>query len=200
MKRDFLESLGLEKDVVDKILAENGNDIEREKAKTTQAKADLADIQQQLSERLKETEELKKTSGDAAEWQKRHDELLAKYETETKDLQGKITLRERTDAVEAFIAEKGLKFTSKSAKASFVNALLAKEFEIADGKPSIGDDFLREQQTADPEAFAPEKPAVRIVGSVGVGSAPAQEKSRASVLASKYQERLYGAANKNSEG
>lgn len=32
MKRDFLEGLGLEKDTVDKIMAENGADLEREKA------------------------------------------------------------------------------------------------------------------------------------------------------------------------
>ena len=31
MKRDFLEALGLEKETVDKIMAENGADLEREK-------------------------------------------------------------------------------------------------------------------------------------------------------------------------
>lgn len=34
MKRDFLESLGLEKDAVDKIMAENGADLEKEKSRT----------------------------------------------------------------------------------------------------------------------------------------------------------------------
>ena len=49
MKRDFLEALGLEKETVDKIMAENGADLEREKAKTTAARADLADAQGKLS-------------------------------------------------------------------------------------------------------------------------------------------------------
>ena len=49
MKRDFLEALGLEKETVDKIMAENGTDLEREKAKTTAARADLADAQGKLS-------------------------------------------------------------------------------------------------------------------------------------------------------
>lgn len=35
MKRDFLEGLGLEKDVVDKILDENSRDIGREKQKAS---------------------------------------------------------------------------------------------------------------------------------------------------------------------
>ena len=52
MKRDFLEALGLEKETVDKIMAENGADLEREKAKTTAARADLADAQGKLSASL----------------------------------------------------------------------------------------------------------------------------------------------------
>lgn len=37
MKREFLEELGLEKEVIDKVMAENGKDIEAEKAKTKTA-------------------------------------------------------------------------------------------------------------------------------------------------------------------
>ncbi|EPZ37707.1 MULTISPECIES: hypothetical protein [Anoxybacillus] len=33
MKREFLESLGLEKDVIDKIMDLNGNSVEAQKAK-----------------------------------------------------------------------------------------------------------------------------------------------------------------------
>ena len=35
MKREFLEGLKLEADVIDKIMAENGKDVNREKAKFT---------------------------------------------------------------------------------------------------------------------------------------------------------------------
>ena len=40
MKREFLEGLGLEKEVIDKVMAENGKDIEAEKTKTKNAEAD----------------------------------------------------------------------------------------------------------------------------------------------------------------
>lgn len=41
MKREFLEGLGLEKDTIDKIMTENGNDINREKAKADEYKSQL---------------------------------------------------------------------------------------------------------------------------------------------------------------
>ena len=41
MKREFLEGLGLEKETIDKIMTENGNDINREKAKADEYKSQL---------------------------------------------------------------------------------------------------------------------------------------------------------------
>lgn len=41
MKREFLEGLGLEKDTIDKIMTENGNDINREKQKADEYKSQL---------------------------------------------------------------------------------------------------------------------------------------------------------------
>ena len=40
MKREYLKELGLEDEIIDKVLAENGKDIEREKGKAEAAKAD----------------------------------------------------------------------------------------------------------------------------------------------------------------
>lgn len=51
MKRDFLKNLGLEDDLIDKILDENSKDIGREKARTDQAKEELATAQRQLQEK-----------------------------------------------------------------------------------------------------------------------------------------------------
>lgn len=50
MKRKFLEDLGLEKEVIDKIIAENGSDIEAEKAKTVEATTKLESANSQLKE------------------------------------------------------------------------------------------------------------------------------------------------------
>ncbi|MBO7637981.1 MAG: phage scaffolding protein [Treponema sp.] len=55
MKREFLEGLKLEADVIDKIMAENGKDVNREKAKY----ADYDDIKAQLEAANKTIEKFK---------------------------------------------------------------------------------------------------------------------------------------------
>lgn len=52
MKREFLEGLGIASEAIDKIMAENGRDVEREKAKF----ADYADIKEQLEKANKTIE------------------------------------------------------------------------------------------------------------------------------------------------
>lgn len=49
MKTDFLKGLGLEQDVIDKIMAENGKDIAAEKAKTTKAEGERDNFRDQLA-------------------------------------------------------------------------------------------------------------------------------------------------------
>ena len=50
MKRKFLEDLGLEKDVIDKIMDENGKDINAEKEKLQAKDEELKAVQDQLKE------------------------------------------------------------------------------------------------------------------------------------------------------
>ena len=79
MKRDFLEALGLDKETVDKVLDENSKDIGREKQKLDQVKADLATAQEQLAQRDKDIEELKKSAGDVDGIKQQLADLQAKY-------------------------------------------------------------------------------------------------------------------------
>lgn len=175
MKREFLESLNLDKEVIDKILAENGSDIEREKAKTTQAKADLADAQAQLADRIKDLDEIKKTAGDAAEIQKSLDELKAKYDAESTEWKKQNKDREYADATTAEITAANLKFSSKFAEKAFRDELKAKELKLVEGRLEGFSDYLKEVQKSDPGTFAPEKPPASIVGKTGPGSAPPSE-------------------------
>jgi len=175
MKREFLESLNLDKEVIDKILAENGSDIEREKAKTTQAKADLADAQAQLADRIKDLDEIKKTAGDAAEIQKSLDELKAKYDAESAEWKKQNKDREYADAATAEITAANLKFSSKFAEKAFRDELKAKELKVVEGRLEGFGDYLKEVQKSDPGTFAPEKPPASIVGKTGPGSAPPSE-------------------------
>lgn len=147
MKRDFLEGLGLEKDVVDKILDENSRDIGREKQKADQAKEDLAAVQQQLADRDKETEA---------------------YKTQIAD-------RDYSDAVHKAISEKGIKFSSKAAERAYISDLKAKHLELKEGVLTGFDDWHKAQEEADPSAFQSGKPSPTFSKPVGSGGAPASE-------------------------
>lgn len=174
MKRDFLEGLGLEKETVDKIMAENGADLEREKAKTTAAKADLSDVQGELAATKTELEGLKKSNGDIAAVQKQLEDLQAKYDSDIADRDAKLAERDYSDAITRTISEKGLKFSSKSAERAFIAELKEQSLELKDGELSGVDDFIKSQKEADPEAFVPDKPVPRIVAPTGTGGTPGE--------------------------
>ena len=64
MERKFLKDLGLADDVVEKVMAENGKDINELKSAAETSKTTLADLQKQISDRDKQLDALKKSSGD----------------------------------------------------------------------------------------------------------------------------------------
>ena len=60
MKREFLEGLGLEKDAIDKIMAENGKDIEAGKAKLEEEQRLRQAAEQAVKDRDKQIADLSK--------------------------------------------------------------------------------------------------------------------------------------------
>ena len=195
MTREFLKNLGLEDAAIDNILNENMADIGKEKAKTTAAKADLADAQGKLTAAQSELETLKKAGGDAADIQKQLTDLQAKYDKDTGDLRTQLSDRDYVDAIGKAITGKGLKFSSKSAERAFTALLKEQKLELKDGELSGLDDFIKAQKEADPAAFAPDKAPPRIVtgsGSGGGHGEPPKQTSRAAQLASEHHASLYG--------
>ena len=195
MTREFLKNLGLEDAAIDNILNENMADIGKEKAKTTAAKADLADAQGKLTAAQSELETLKKAGGDAADIQKQLTDLQAKYDKDTGDLRTQLADRNYADAISKAITGKGLKFSSKSAEQAFTAALKEQKLELKDGELSGLDDFIKAQKEADPEAFAPDKAPPRLVTGSGGGGGhgePPKQPSRAAQLAAEHHISLYG--------
>ena len=93
MKRKFLEELGLEKDVIDKILDENSADIGTAKGELETVKKERDQLKQDIGERDTQLEELKKSSGDneqlrqqIIDLQKTNSDAKKQYEAELKDL------------------------------------------------------------------------------------------------------------------
>lgn len=172
MKRDFLEGLGLEKEVVDKIMAENGADLEKEKAKTNAAKADLAEAKEKISEVTTERDQLKASNGDVAAVQKKLDDLQAKYDADIAERDNQLAARDYDDAISRAISGKSLKFSSKYAEKAFKDLLKERKLEVKNGELEGLDDFIKEQKAADPDAFATDKPTPKFVGPTGGGSNP----------------------------
>ena len=169
MTREFLKNLGLEDAVIDNILNENMADIGKEKARTTAAKADIADAQGKLSAAVSELETLKRSSGDVAAVQKQLEELQKKYDDDTAALNAQLSDRDYADAIGKAITGKGLKFSSKSAERAFTAALKEQKLDLKDGELTGLDDFIKAQREADPAAFAPDRPAPRIITGAGSG-------------------------------
>lgn len=171
MKREFLEGLGIPKEAIDKIMAENGNDIENarasEKAKyeaeRTQAQAQVTDLQNQLAQRDTDLAALndqlvaaQADAGKLTEAQTSLQALQSKYDKAQKDWTAKTAAQAREYAVRAAAAE--LKFSSGSAKRAFIHDAIADPTVKLDGEALLGYQvFLQNYQANDPGAFAKEK-------------------------------------------
>lgn len=98
MKREFLEGFKLEADVIDKIMAENGKDVEREKAKY----ADYADTKAQLENANKTLEKFKDYDQTKADVEKYKAELKKSQEESA----AKIAAMERSAKVKDYLSGK----------------------------------------------------------------------------------------------
>ena len=117
MKRKFLEELGLEKEVIDKIMAENGADIEAEKAKTLEATTKLEDANTQLSEANNTIKDLKKNNADNEALQTKITDYENTIRTQKAEYEAKIRNLTLNGAIEKALSE---------AKAKHVDLLATK--------------------------------------------------------------------------
>lgn len=120
MKRKFLEDLGLTKEQIDSVMAENGKDIEAEKEKLKASTTELEEIKNQLKEANTTIEDLKKNNKDNETLQntiKEHETTIEnlKKEAETKDFNYALdtALKEskckNTKAIKALLNMEGIK-------------------------------------------------------------------------------------------
>lgn len=175
MKTEELLEIGLTEEQATKVLAINGKDVERYKKSLESAKSDLATAQEQLAQRDKDIEELKKSAGDVDGIKQQLADLQAKYTTETEQYQKQIADRDYSDAVNRAIADKGVKFSSKAAEKAFITDLTANRLTVKEGVLDGFEAYLKAQQDSDPTAFQSDKPAPTFVKHVGPGGPPANE-------------------------
>lgn len=91
MKREFLEGLGLEKEVINQIMDENGKDINKAKGDFEDLKSQLETANNTIKERDKQIEKLKEVDGEKlkeeiTKLQKLNKEAEKKYLDDLKEL------------------------------------------------------------------------------------------------------------------
>ena len=147
MERKFLKELGLDDEQIDKIMAENGKDIQTEQAKATAATTSVEDLKKQIAERDADLKQLRESAGSNDELKSKYDELQAKYEADTNSLTEKMAALQRDTALDKAIA------AAKGRNPKAIKALLDREgLKLKDDGTLEGLD-LTGIQTSDPYLF-----------------------------------------------
>lgn len=105
MKREFLEELKIDKEVIDKIMAENGKDIEAEKQKVTAKQTELDGLKTQLKEANTQIESFK--GKDIEGIKKAADEWKVKAETAQTEAEKQIAQLQFDYALETELSKAG---------------------------------------------------------------------------------------------
>lgn len=132
-------------------LSSDGNYIP--KAKFDNLNETNKDLQKQLKEMNTKVQELSKINPD--ELTQKLNDLQTKYDTDTKALNDKIAEQEYNYKINDYV--KDIKFTSKSAKKSFIEDLKNKHLEFDNNKLVGFDDFKKSYEENDPDTFLNEQ-------------------------------------------
>lgn len=169
MERAFLKGLGLEKDVIDQIMTENGKDIELEKGKAKDFQTQLDAANKAIKERDKQLEDLKNSPDNPEELKKRIQQLqddnkAAKeaHEKEIKDLKV-------ANALEKALSD------AKAKNAKAVQALLelGDDVELAeDGSIKGLDEKIKALKKSDAYLFDDSKPSTTFKGAEPTSTNP----------------------------
>ena len=140
MNREFLKNAGVADDVIDKIMAEYGKDIQAEKDKAAKTAADLADRDKTLATYKAQVAELEKAAGDNAAVKKQLDDLKAQIAEEKKAAEAKAADEQLTGLIKAaFPSDK--KFVNEYTEQALIGQIKS-EMSKTENKGKGINDFL----------------------------------------------------------
>jgi len=154
MERKFLSDLGLEKDVIDKIMTENGNDIEAEKDKVTEAvkseKKKYADLEELYNDANGKIESFKDL--DPEKVKKEMEELKIAKET----AENKAKEVEESSKISEVLRSAGV--TDELSLKALSDVFKSKGLKYEDDKFLGGEDVIKSLKTTYPGHFKAENP------------------------------------------
>ena len=163
MKAEFLKGLGLEQDVVDKIMAENGKDVAAEQAKTTKAVSERDNYKDQLATATASLEKFKDV--DPAAMQSEIENLKEQLKDKDAEYAAKEADRIFSDTVKEAIKSAGGRNEKAVMAMLDMDALKALKNQSEDIKKA-----LETVKESDAYLFGSDEPFMNAVGATG-GSA-----------------------------
>ena len=150
----YLEDLGVEKEVAEKIFAERSKEIEADKAKREKLETELKEKKESLDNLSKEFEDLKSSNASAEEYKTKYEALVADNEAKAKQAEADRILAEKTENInkrfDAVVGER--KFSHNAIKADYLKKF-GEAIELEENKSLSDVEVFRNLIKDDATAF-----------------------------------------------
>ena len=180
----YLEDLGVEKEVAEKIFAERSKEIEADKAKREKLETELKEKKESLDNLSKEFEDLKSSNASAEEYKTKYEALVADNEAKAKQAEADRILAEKTENInkrfEAVVGEK--KFSHNAIKADYLKKF-GEALELEENK-SLSDEQVFHNLIKDDATAFTGVTAVKLQGGTPQGNGT-KYTSKADIMAIK---------------
>ena len=180
----YLEDLGVEKEVAEKIFAERSKEIEADKAKREKLETELKESKDSLDNLSKEFEDLKANNASAEEYKSKYEAVIAENEAKAKQAEADRILAEKTENInkrfEAVVGEKT--FSHNAIKADYLKKF-GEAIELEDNK-SLSDEQIFHNLIKDDATAFTGVTAVKLQGGTPLGNGT-KYTSKADIMAIK---------------
>lgn len=151
----YLEDLGVEKEVAEKIFAERSKEIEADKAKREKLETELKEKTESLDNLSKEFEDLKANNASAEEYKSKYEALVAENAAKEKQAEADRILAEKTENINnrfsAVLGDK--KFNHDAIKAEYLKKF-GEALELKENQGRSDADIFHDLTKDDGAAFA----------------------------------------------
>lgn len=164
MKREFLKDLNLEDEVIEKIMSENGRDIEKYKKEVEKKKEELESKNTELETANNKIKDLEKI--DVESIKKEVDDWKSKAEQAQKDkelIENQMSEQTYNLNLDNYLSN--FKFSSNLSKEAVKIKMKEKRLEYKNGAFEGADDYIKELQANDPGAFISGNSVPKVVSS-----------------------------------
>ena len=160
----YLEDLGVEKEIAEKIFAERSKEIEADKAKREKLETELKESKESLDNLSKEFDELKANNASSEEWKSKYEAIVAENDAKAKQAEADRILAEKNESItkrfNTVLGDK--KFSHEAIRADYLKKF-GDALELEENK-SKSDEEIFHTLTKDDGAAFEGVTAVRIPG------------------------------------